>query len=235
MSALAHGSAAAPASASRAGRHERQTCVVRLRLHLGPWFRSAAVHLLRHAAPPRAPCAAAPPPRARSRWPSRRCFGRRSSRMSGSSSRKLWRRRRTAGHRLCAVTACSTAARSCQACWMPSLRHLRTFSEQPVSSAKAGQASARFASCTRRRMDALRHRGVRCRAPKPVTHAAGRVPCCSPATCHTTAFAMPPSAVSTPQKGPAYSLLSDAATIDRCHRPKREAKLQLSVGGSFEW
>ena len=114
---------------------------------------------------------------------------------------------------------------------MPSLRHLRTFSEQPVSSAKAGQASARFALCTRRRMDALRHRGVRCRAPKPVTHAAGRVPCCAPATFHTTAFAMPPSAVSTPQKGPAYSLLSDAATIDRCHRPKREAKLQLSVRG----
>ena len=163
-------------------------------------------------------------------WPSRRCFARRWSRTSGSSSRQLWHRRRTAGHRLCAVTACSTAARSCQACWMPSLRHLRTFSEQPVSSAKAGQASARFALCARRRMDALRHRGVRCRAPKPVTHAAGRVPCCSPATFHTTAFAMPPSAVSTPQRGPAYSLLSDAATIDRCHRPKREAKLQLSVG-----
>ena len=235
MSSLAHRSAAAPASTSRAGRHMRQTCLVRLRLHLGPRFRSAAVRLLRHAAPPCAPCAAAPPPRARSRWPSRRCFARRWSRTSGSSSRQLWHRRRTAGHRLCAVTACSTPTRSCRACWMPSLRHLRTFSEQPVSSAKVGQASARFASCTRRRMDALRHRGVRCRAPKPVRHAAGRVPRCSPATCHTTAFAMPPRAVSTPQIGPAYSLLSDAATIDRCHRPKREAKLQLSVGVSFEW
>ena len=81
MSALAHRSAAAPASTSRAGRHERRTCLVRLRLHLGPWFRSAAARLPRHAAPPRAPCAAAPPPRARSQWPSRRCFGRRSSRM----------------------------------------------------------------------------------------------------------------------------------------------------------
>ena len=34
MSSLAHRSAAAPASTSRAGRHERRTCLVRLRLHL---------------------------------------------------------------------------------------------------------------------------------------------------------------------------------------------------------
>ena len=34
MSALAHRSVAAPASTSRAGRHERRTCLVRLRLHL---------------------------------------------------------------------------------------------------------------------------------------------------------------------------------------------------------
>ena len=230
MGALAHRSAAASASTSQAGRHERQTCLVRLHLHLGPRFRSAAVRLLRHAAPPLAPCAAAPPPRARSRWPPRRCFGRRWRRTSGSSSCEsccAGGGRQAPPRAPCGYNA---PTRSCQACWMPSLRHLRTFSEQPVSSAKAGQASARFALCTRRRMDALRHRGVRCRAPKPVTHAAGRVPCCSPATCHTTAFAMPPSAVSTPQRGPAYSLLSDAATIDRCHRPKREAKLQLSVG-----
>ena len=215
MSALAHRSAAAPASTSRAGRHERRTCLVRLRLHLTVVSQR---------------CSSAP---AASRGASScalRCCSSSESTLTVAISTLLWaqveqderqllpiawRRRRTAGHHLCAVTACSTPTRSCQACWMPSLRHLRTFSEQPVSSAKAGQASARFASCTRRRMDALRHRGVRCRAPKPVTHAAGRVPCCSPATCHTTAFAMPPSAVSTPQMGPAYPLLSDAATIDR--------------------
>ena len=34
MGALAHRSAATPASTSRAGRHERRTCLVRLRLHL---------------------------------------------------------------------------------------------------------------------------------------------------------------------------------------------------------
>ena len=213
MSALAHRSAAAPASTSRAGRHERRTCLVRLRLHLTVVSQR---------------CSSAPAAARGASSCALRCCSSSESTLtvaisallraqveqdSGSSSRQLWRRRRTAGHRLCAVTACSTPTRSCQACWMPSLLHLRACSEQPVSSAKAGLASAQFASCTRRRMDALRHRGVRCRAPKPVTHAAGRVPCCSPATCHTTAFAMPPRAVSTPHIRPAYSLLSDDRSL----------------------
>ena len=131
MGALAHRSAAAPASTSRAGRHERQTCLVRLHLHLGPRFRSAAVRLLRHAAPPLAPCAAAPPPRARSRWPPRRCFGRRWRRTSGSSSCESCCAGGGRQAPPCAPCGCSAPTSSFQACWMPANR-FRGRESEPV-------------------------------------------------------------------------------------------------------
>ena len=124
MSALAHRSADAPASTSRAGRHMRQTCLVRLRLHLTVVSQR---------------CSSAP---AASRGASScalRCCSSSESTLTAAISALLraqveqderqllpiaWRRRRTAGHRLCAVTACSTPTRSCQACWMPFLLHL---------------------------------------------------------------------------------------------------------------